>query len=586
MPQQPSRFRRVVRVRYRRLLRRLDRDAPEWMRWLTPWGTSLALHALLLLGFGVFVLVHNVQAERNVRPDVALSSQLRDDLTALRASDHAGDPFSSIKTDEPPSLSFEAETGKTEVYSVPELPAYVKLGNSFQPHLSPSISPGAKGRSGGATGTGPSLSGPGGQPTAPFSGRRKDVRAKLVLKEGGTVESEKAVELGLDWLARHQRADGGWSLDTSGQCLGEGCPDRMYFVTDTAATGLALLPMLAAGHTHLEKSRYQMPISLGLKWLIKQQQPSGEMYNGGPFMARMYSHAIAAMTLCEAYGITGDKALKVPAQRAIRFIQQSQNREDGGWRYYPQMPGDTSVFGWQLFALRSASLAGISVSKTTVQRCRRYLDLAAADPAKATYSYRPDGEASPVMTAEALLGRQYLGWVRETPSLLQGAALVSAHLEESEERNIYYWYYATQLLHNMKGKEWEQWNRRVRDGLVGIQVHGDGCDRGSWDPELPQPDRWGSRVGRLYTTSLSLLTLEVYYRYLPLYGDTEDAMPEAGGTEFSEGGQAPPPAADAAKAAPLKKFSPKTKESESLDAAPKAAPKASPRRSTSSPKSQ
>jgi hypothetical protein len=556
------------------------------MRWLTPWGTSLALHALLLLAFGVFVLVRNVHADRPA--DVALSSQLRDDITALQASDHAGDPFSSLKTDEPPSLTFDTEPAKTEVYNVPELPAHVKLGNTFQPTLSTSISPGATGRGGGggAPGKGPGLNGPGAQPTAPFAGRRKDVRAKLVLKEGGTVESEKAVELGLDWLARHQRPDGAWSLDPTGQCRGEGCPERMYYITDTAATGLALLPMLAAGHTHLEKSRYQAPIALGLKWLVKQQQASGEMYNGGPFNARMYSHAIASMAICEAYGITNDKALKVPAQRAIRFIQTAQNREDGGWRYYPTMPGDTSVFGWQLFALRSASLSGIGVSKATVQRCRKYLDFAASDPMKATYSYRPDGEASPVMTAEALLGRQYLGWVRETPALLQGAALVSAHLRESDERNIYYWYYATQLLHNMKGKEWEEWNRRVRDGLVSIQIQGDGCDRGSWDPELPEPDRWGSRVGRLYTTSLSLLTLEVYYRYLPLYGDTEDAMPEAGATELSEGGQAPPQAGGTSKAAPLRKFSAKTKESESLDAAPKAAPKASQPRSTSSPKSQ
>jgi hypothetical protein len=410
------------------------------------------------------------------------------------------------------------------------------------------------------------------------------MRAKLVLKEGGTKESERAVELGLDWLARHQRADGYWHLETSGQCIGSGCPPRGGMASDTAATGLALLPMLAAGHTHLEKSRYQMPISLGLKWLIKNQQASGEIYNeDGPFIAQMYSHAIAAMTLCEAYGITGDKALRAPAQKAIRFIQQSQNRTDGGWRYYPQMPGDTSVFGWQLFALRSASLSGLSVSKGTISRCRRYLDLAAADPGKVTYSYRPGQDASPVMTAEALLIRQYLGWNRDTPALLQGTALLSEHLEESDERNIYYWYYVTQLLHNMKGKEWEQWNRRVRDGLVSMQIVNDGCDRGSWDPEFPQYDRWGYRAGRLYTTSLSLLTLEVYYRYLPLYGDTEDAMPGGAEGELAEGGQAPQ--TDAAKAAQaLKKFAKNSTESESLGALPKAAPSANRPRSTNSRK--
>jgi hypothetical protein len=121
------------------------------------------------------------------------------------------------------------------------------------------------------------------------------------------------------------------------------------------------------------------------------------------------------------------------------------------------------------------------------------------------------------MTAEALLSRQYLGWPRDYPPLLKGARHVALDLEQSQERNIYYWYYATQLLHNMQNKDWERWNLRVREGLIGMQVKGNGCDRGSWDPFLPQPDRWASSGGRLFLTSLSLLTLEVYYRYLPLY---------------------------------------------------------------------
>jgi hypothetical protein len=73
------------------------------------------------------------------------------------------------------------------------------------------------------------------------------------------------------------------------------------------------------------------------------------------------------------------------------------------------------------------------------------------------------------------------------------------------------------MLHNMGGVVWRRWNPRVRDGLVRMQVKGAGCDRGSWDPLNPQPDRWGRAAGRLFVTSLSLLTLEVYYRYLPLY---------------------------------------------------------------------
>jgi hypothetical protein len=128
------------------------------------------------------------------------------------------------------------------------------------------------------------------------------------------------------------------------------------------------------------------------------------------------------------------------------------------------------------------------------------------------------------MTAEALVCRQLLGWRRESPGLLQGSAYIADDLANSSERNIYYWYYATQLLHNMRDKHWKEWNQTMREGLIATQVKGNGCASGSWDPQDPAPDTWGSRAGRLFTTSLSLLTLEVYYRYLPLYRDQGGAI--------------------------------------------------------------
>src|SRR5262249_6471372 len=150
----------------------------------------------------------------------------------------------------------------------------------------------------------------------------------------------------------HQWPDGHWSLNTAGQCRGQGCPVKLSMTSDTAATGLALLPMLAAGHTHAEKGKYQKVIASGLRWLVKNQRPRGEMFLGGEFNTGIYSHAIATMALCEAYGLTGDKSLRSPAQKAINYITNVQNKADGGWRYEPGMPGDTSVLGWQLFAMR------------------------------------------------------------------------------------------------------------------------------------------------------------------------------------------------------------------------------------------
>ncbi len=297
------------------------------------------------------------------------------------------------------------------------------------------------------------------------------------------------------------------------------CPEAPCVYSDTGATGLALLPLLGAGHTHTQKGRYQTTIQRGLTWLIKNQKSSGELWTGGGMHTLYYSHAIATMAICEAYGITGDKRLRDPAQKALTYINRSQNRVDGGWRYVLNEPSDTSVFGWQIFAMRSAHLAGLEVNKGVLKRSREYLDLVSTDSGRTSYGYMQGTPWTPSMTAESLVCRQLLGWSREHPSMVVGAAGIAAHLEQSQQRSIYYWYYATQLLHNMKGKEWEQWNHRVRETLISQQIGGDACDRGSWSPADPEPDLWGSRGGRLYETSLSLLTLEVYYRYLPLYRD-------------------------------------------------------------------
>jgi hypothetical protein len=521
MAQKPPRFVRIVRVRLRRLARGLERGMPEWWKLVAPWGSSLVLHAAILLTLGMMYYATASDQGRGKEITTEFPQQLKEDVTAAVKSDHAGDPFTTLKSDEPPSLAPEPDAS-SDVIAVAELTPAARLGEQLRLDATGAtanlLGPAAEG-------TGKAFVKPG-DVSAPFSGRQGVTRAKLVRREGGSVESERAVERGLDWLARHQRKDGSWSLNHRPQCRGKGCPPDKCMESDTAATGLALLPLLGAGQVQTEKGRYQKVVDSGLQWLVKAQKPDGDLWTGGTPISRMYSHAIGTMALCEAYGVTKDPALKGPAQKALDFIVRAQNKDDGGWRYEPGMPGDTSVFGWQMFALRSGFLAGLEVPDAAVQGCRRYLDKAAVDSQGSTYCYLPSGggherKFSPVMTAEALLGRQYLGWKREYPALQQGGQLVAANLLESQDRNIYYWYYGTQLLHNMQGPAWQLWNLKIRDGLIGIQVVGRGCDNGSWSPVLPVPDQWGKEAGRHFVTSLSLLTLEVYYRYLPLYRERD-----------------------------------------------------------------
>lgn len=333
---------------------------------------------------------------------------------------------------------------------------------------------------------------------------------------GGTKGTERAVAAALNWFARHQNPDGSWSIHRfdqlckDGRCTGVGA-ER----SDSAATALALLPFLAAGQTHRTRGPYQKTIDRGLTWLIDQQKPDGNL--AGATGQVMYSHGLAAIVLCEAYGLSKAPGIGSAAQKAIRFIQNAQNPTNGGWRYVPKTESsDTSVFGWQLMALKSAQMAGLDVDPKAIEGAKKWLSLAAKGESDGLFSYEVDGDPTPSMTAVGLLCSQYLGAHRADPAIKEGIAFLMARLPDPKGRNSYYWYYAAQVVHNTPGPDWDRWNRHTRRVLIESQVK-EGCAAGSWDPEKPVRDAFGEVGGRIMTTSLCTLILEVYYRYLPLY---------------------------------------------------------------------
>ncbi len=339
-----------------------------------------------------------------------------------------------------------------------------------------------------------------------FQGRTGDLKAQLLGEGGGTPESENAVALGLAWLAAHQWQDGGWRLDlTKGPCGGR-CRDSGKVATSTGATGLALLPFLGAGHTHLAGD-YRDVVNNGLYYLKSRgiKTAHGMDLQEGT----MYGHGIATLALCEAYAMTQDESLREPAQKAIDFICYAQHSA-GGWRYYPNQPGDTTVFGWQMMALKSASMAGLDVPSPVVMLAERFLD--SVQSAKgAYYGYQIRGK-KPGPTAVGLLIRMYTGWPREDPRLQRGVAFLAS--EGPAPRDMYFNYYATQVMHHYGGPTWPKWNVKMREQLIKAQATA-GHERGSWF----FIDQHGSQGGRLYTTAICTMILEVYYRHLPIYQD-------------------------------------------------------------------
>ncbi|MCB1511751.1 MAG: hypothetical protein KDJ36_12685 [Hyphomicrobiaceae bacterium] len=337
-----------------------------------------------------------------------------------------------------------------------------------------------------------------------FEGRTEEQRARLVAARGGNQASEDAVEQGLAWLAEHQRQDGSWHLNhQEGRCNGR-CPHPGTVGTSTGATALALLPFLGAGYTH-QQGKYKDVVGEGLYYLTGRMI---ETPHGGDLQeGTMYSQGIATIALCEAYAMTGDEQLKSYAQKAVDFIVRAQHPR-GGWRYVPGAPGDTTVTGWQVMALKSAKMAGLFVPSHTTELAKEYLD-SVQDPGGVFYGYqRPGKESGP--TSVATLLRMYLGWRRDDSRLVGGYAFLAN--QGPSQTDMYFNYYATQVLHHHGGSDWERWNIRMRDFLIARQAPS-GHEKGSWY----FVDRHGTAGGRLYTTAICTMILEVYYRHMPLY---------------------------------------------------------------------
>lgn len=345
-------------------------------------------------------------------------------------------------------------------------------------------------------------------------------------------QTEAAIERGLQFLAKYQRPDGSWSLDDF--------QERVEIQSPTAATALALLAFQGAGYTH-QQFKYERNCKGALQWFRANQKPNGDLYvptdAKSDSNAWLYSHSIATLALCESFGMTQDPEIKNNAQRAINFLIQSQDPQSGGWRYQPKIGSDTSVTGWCMMALKSAELSGLDVPKESYVKIEKWLNGSqASEREKFLYRYNwqaPDTPTTrhgrvptPVMTSVGLLMRLYLGWRRDNANMTQGAdwllqRLPSVGTAKNPQRDTYYWYYSTQVLFHMGGSRWKTWYESLYPILIRSQLQSGDFD-GSWEPNGQIPDAWGRFGGRLYVTTLNLLSLEVYYRHLPIYEATAD----------------------------------------------------------------
>lgn len=338
-------------------------------------------------------------------------------------------------------------------------------------------------------------------------------REDLVAKRGGTGASEEAVDRALAYLAKHQLGDGSWSLRlTEPPCGGKcthGTPDINPY--RYGATGLSLLCFLGRGNTQRE-GPYQEEVRAGIYFLVSNaiQTPNGLRFAGLQSQFAMYEHGIATLALCEAYQLTEDEDLREICQLAVDYIAYAQH-SDGSWNYDPKSPGDLSIACWQMMALKSASAARLRISDYTLQAFDKYLDRV-SEPDHVRYRYR-NNPPSPTMTSVGILMRFYRGWGLTDPKISRGLGILIDRGPSPSD--AYFNYYATQDLYHVGGRAWQLWNDSMRDYLVESQAKR-GHESGSWFFE-EHPDLHNGIGGRLYVTAMCTLTLEIYYRYLPIH---------------------------------------------------------------------
>jgi hypothetical protein len=510
----------------------------EMLRTLPAWIISAAIHGLLLF---LFYLV--LQDQGSLQATTAPRQQETFN-TKVDENNPADIPLTNIEEGLDPTLPTNYDTPRISEISVPG-PADPSAdegvaGEKPGPPVTVPPPPGSGGGQGGAPleGLGGGIGAreiaggylnsvravPGG-----FAGRSGATRKRLAHEYGGSPASEAAVGKALKWLAEHQAPNGGWSLSqfhmhyrpnltgpeqTDRRATGRGMSGP---IGDTAGAAFGVLPFLAAGITHKPGSgkkaemddRYVKTVDRAIRYLMNKQGRDGD------FGGNMYSHGLATIAMCEAFGLTSDPNIKNSAQRGINFIVAAQDMDSGGWRYTPRQGGDTSVVGWQVMALKSGQMSGLNVPNITLKGAEKWLDSCESSD-KGSYGYVGSQSTSPTMSAVGLLCRQYLGTPRRNPGLKNGCEKLKA--TPPGTGGLYYDYYATQVMHHMGGEYWDFWNEGPKGKGSGSGMRDTLIQRqdpdGSWNPAT---DPHGGVGGRIMVTSLSLLTLEVYYRHLPLY---------------------------------------------------------------------
>lgn len=293
-------------------------------------------------------------------------------------------------------------------------------------------------------------------------------------------EVERMYVKGMQFLIRTQTPEGNWP--------------EMPYGAEPAVVGLAVVSLLAHGDDP-NFGPFNGAIRRGLNFVLKQQNPKT-----GYIGRSMYNHGFATLALAEAYGMVEDERLGPALQKAVQLIVDAQSRNlFHAWRYAPESTdADTTVSGAQMVALFAARNAGVAVPEDAIQKGLKFF--ATCQTPEGGYGYT---SASGPNGARTAIGCLLLSLSKEKHTKEFKSAFEYLQKAPTEQNyQHYYLYYAAQAFFHSSPQAWQTWNRKNIKTLASTQT----AD-GSWEGPF----------GATFSTSASLLSLALNYRYLPIY---------------------------------------------------------------------
>ena len=299
---------------------------------------------------------------------------------------------------------------------------------------------------------------------------------------------KKATANALEWLAKQQNSDGSWG-------------DSRY-PHNTAVTGFALLAFMSQGHVP-NQGKYGPEVAKGVRFLLASARDDG--YIVGSRGGNMYCHGMATLALSQLWGMTGDEEVKKTLKKAVDLIVHCQ-ADNGGWRYDPTPSGaDISVTIMQVMALRGAKDSGMHVPDKTLKKALEYINTC-FDPQTGGYTYMPyNRQPGFARTAAGICVLKLVGDYDK--NIDRSVEFLKRTMENPREHYWYGHYYACHAMHQVGGKDWEEYYAMIKRNFLRMQA-----SDGSWS----QRNDYGS-AGPVYQTAIAVIALSVPTNYLPIF---------------------------------------------------------------------